>query len=67
MSALVAETAVVDLAQLPWQAWEPMDAHRDRRAYASSTRAAYGKQAVVPEGPAEGFVTGPETAGERRG
>ncbi len=40
---------------------------RDRRAYASSTRIPYGKEAVIPEGPAKGFVIGPEITGERRG
>ncbi|MFE7527822.1 Uma2 family endonuclease [Kitasatospora sp. NPDC057542] len=39
---------------------------RERRAYASSTRVPYGKEAVIPEGPAEGFVIGPDITGERR-
>ncbi|MFJ7273527.1 Uma2 family endonuclease [Kitasatospora sp. NPDC098663] len=39
----------------------------ERRAYASSTRIPYGEEAVIPEGPAEGFVIGPEVTGERRG
>ncbi|MEU9076267.1 Uma2 family endonuclease [Kitasatospora sp. NPDC048538] len=39
----------------------------ERRAYASSTRVPYGQEAVVPEGPAKGFVIGPEITGERRG
>ncbi|MFF0414542.1 Uma2 family endonuclease [Kitasatospora sp. NPDC004745] len=37
------------------------------RAYASSSRVPYGQEAVVPEGPAKGFVIGPEITGERRG
>lgn len=40
---------------------------RERRAYASSTRVPYGKEAVIPEGPAKGFAIGPEITGERRG
>ncbi|MFF2617543.1 Uma2 family endonuclease [Kitasatospora sp. NPDC058046] len=39
----------------------------ERRAYATSTRVPYGKEAVIPEGPAKGFVIGPEITGERRG
>lgn len=39
----------------------------ERREYASSTRVPYGKEAVIPEGPAKGFVIGPEITGERRG
>ncbi|MET8622462.1 Uma2 family endonuclease [Kitasatospora sp. NPDC004669] len=39
----------------------------ERRAYASSIRVPYGKEAVIPEGPAKGFVIGPEITGERRG
>ncbi|WP_316522067.1 Uma2 family endonuclease [Kitasatospora brasiliensis] len=39
----------------------------ERREYASSTRVPYGKEAVIPEGPAEGFVIGPDITGERRG
>jgi Uma2 family endonuclease len=39
---------------------------RDRRAYDSSIRVPYGKEAVIPEGPAKGFVIGPEITGERR-
>ncbi|MFJ6379966.1 Uma2 family endonuclease [Kitasatospora sp. NPDC092039] len=38
-----------------------------RREYASSIRVPYGKEAVIPEGPAKGFVIGPDTTGERRG
>ncbi|MQS13103.1 Uma2 family endonuclease [Streptomyces kaniharaensis] len=37
-----------------------------RRAYASSTRVPYGQEAVIPEGPAKGFVIGPDVTGERR-
>ncbi|MBO1415757.1 Uma2 family endonuclease [Streptomyces sp. FH025] len=37
-----------------------------RGEYASSTRIPYGKEAVIPEGPAKGFVIGPEITGERR-
>ena len=43
------------------------DPDRERRAYASSTRIPYGKEAVIPEGPAKGFVIGPEITGELRG
>ncbi|MFD8756317.1 Uma2 family endonuclease [Kitasatospora sp. NPDC059577] len=39
----------------------------ERRDYASSTRVPYGKEAVIPEGPAKGFVIGPEITGELRG
>ncbi|MFF3001326.1 Uma2 family endonuclease [Kitasatospora sp. NPDC057940] len=39
----------------------------ERRAYAASTRIPYGEEAVIPEGPAKGFVIGPEITGERRG
>ncbi|WP_416876038.1 hypothetical protein [Kitasatospora sp. SC0581] len=39
----------------------------ERRAYATSIRVPYGKEAVIPEGPAKGFVIGPEITGERRG
>ncbi|MEV7600638.1 Uma2 family endonuclease [Kitasatospora sp. NPDC089797] len=39
---------------------------RERRAYASSTRIPYGKEAVIPEGPAKGFVIGPDITGEPR-
>ncbi|MFE6049666.1 Uma2 family endonuclease [Kitasatospora sp. NPDC056446] len=38
----------------------------ERGAYASSTRTPYGKEAVIPEGPAKGFVIGPGITGERR-
>ncbi|MEU9043164.1 MULTISPECIES: Uma2 family endonuclease [unclassified Kitasatospora] len=37
------------------------------REYTSSTRIPYGKEAVIPEGPAKGFVIGPGITGERRG
>ncbi|MGW2377076.1 MULTISPECIES: Uma2 family endonuclease [Kitasatospora] len=37
----------------------------ERRAYASSIRVPYGKEAVIPEGPAKGFVIGPDITGER--
>lgn len=37
-----------------------------RRAYKSSIRVPYGKEVVIPEGPAKGFVIGPEITGERR-
>ncbi|MFJ8473896.1 Uma2 family endonuclease [Kitasatospora sp. NPDC094011] len=40
---------------------------RARGAYASSTRTPYGKEAVIPEGPAKGFVIGPDITGEPRG
>ncbi|MET9176965.1 Uma2 family endonuclease [Kitasatospora aureofaciens] len=43
------------------------DPDRERRAYASSTRIPYGKEAVIPDGPAKGFVIGPEITGELRG
>ncbi|MER7579797.1 Uma2 family endonuclease [Kitasatospora sp. NPDC097691] len=39
----------------------------ERRAYEYSARIPYGKEAVIPEGPAKGFVIGPEITGERRG
>ncbi|WP_037779177.1 Uma2 family endonuclease [Kitasatospora purpeofusca] len=39
----------------------------ERGAYASSVRTPYGEDAVVPEGPAKGFVFGPGITGERRG
>ncbi|MEU6968155.1 Uma2 family endonuclease [Kitasatospora aureofaciens] len=38
----------------------------ERGVYASSTRFPYGKEAVIPEGPAKGFVIGPEITGELR-
>ncbi|CAM5449906.1 Uma2 family endonuclease [Kitasatospora aureofaciens] len=38
----------------------------ERGVYASSTRIPYGKEAVIPEGPAKGFVIGPEITGEPR-
>ncbi|MEU4118273.1 Uma2 family endonuclease [Kitasatospora sp. NPDC028055] len=38
-----------------------------RREYASSVRVPYGKEAVIPEGPAKGFVIGPDITGEPRG
>ncbi|MFG2909511.1 Uma2 family endonuclease [Kitasatospora sp. NPDC048286] len=37
------------------------------RDYASSTKVPYGKEAVIPEGPAKGFVIGPDITGEHRG
>ncbi|MBV2152729.1 Uma2 family endonuclease [Kitasatospora sp. SUK 42] len=37
-----------------------------RRDYNSSTRVPYGKEAVIPEGPAKGFVIGPEITGGPR-
>ncbi|MFF2142001.1 Uma2 family endonuclease [Kitasatospora sp. NPDC058190] len=40
---------------------------RERRTYEYSARIPYGKEAVIPEGPAKGFVIGPEITGERRG
>ncbi|MEV7021741.1 Uma2 family endonuclease [Kitasatospora sp. NPDC093558] len=43
------------------------NADTKRGAYASSTRVPYGEEAVIPEGPAKGFVIGPEITGERRG
>ncbi|WP_317620056.1 Uma2 family endonuclease [Streptomyces sp. CBMA156] len=43
------------------------DPDPERREYATSTRVPYGKEAVIPEGPAKGFVIGPEITGERRG
>ncbi|MDH6703768.1 Uma2 family endonuclease [Kitasatospora sp. MAA19] len=39
----------------------------ERGSYASSTRVPYGEEAVIPEGPAKGFVVGPGITGERRG
>ncbi|MFI9360042.1 Uma2 family endonuclease [Kitasatospora sp. NPDC053057] len=39
---------------------------RERRAYEYSARIPYGKEAVIPEGPAKGFVIGPEITGESR-
>ncbi|MFE2412229.1 hypothetical protein ACFXDE_28175 [Kitasatospora sp. NPDC059408] len=39
----------------------------ERRAYNRSARVPYGKEAVIEEGPAKGFVIGPEITGERRG
>ncbi|MFJ9953648.1 Uma2 family endonuclease [Kitasatospora sp. NPDC091207] len=39
----------------------------ERRAFARSVRTPYGEEAVIPEGPAKGFVIGPEITGERRG
>ncbi|MDH6137644.1 Uma2 family endonuclease [Kitasatospora sp. MAA4] len=36
---------------------------RGRGAYASSVRSPYGAEALVPEGPAKGFVIGPEITG----
>ncbi|MFJ9838919.1 Uma2 family endonuclease [Kitasatospora sp. NPDC101155] len=39
---------------------------RERRAYGYSARIPYGRKAVIPEGPAKGFVIGPEITGERR-
>ncbi|MFF9642860.1 Uma2 family endonuclease [Kitasatospora aureofaciens] len=38
-----------------------------RGEYNSSPRFPYGKEAVIPEGPAKGFVIGPEITGELRG
>ncbi|MFJ7909694.1 hypothetical protein [Kitasatospora sp. NPDC096204] len=43
---------------------DPDPEHRDD---ACSTRVAHGKEAVIPEGPAKGFVIGPDSTGERRG
>ncbi|MFD7455056.1 Uma2 family endonuclease [Kitasatospora sp. NPDC059827] len=40
---------------------------RERRAYEYAARIPYGKEAVIPEGPAKGFVIGPEITGEPRG
>ncbi|MFF2039591.1 Uma2 family endonuclease [Kitasatospora sp. NPDC058170] len=37
----------------------------ERGAYASSVRTPYGEEAVIPEGPAKGFVIGPEITGGR--
>ncbi|MFG2845680.1 Uma2 family endonuclease [Kitasatospora sp. NPDC048296] len=39
---------------------------RERRAYEYSARTPYGEEAVIPEGPAKGFVIGPEITGVRR-
>ncbi|MFD9593264.1 Uma2 family endonuclease [Kitasatospora sp. NPDC059973] len=39
----------------------------ERGAYARSVRTPYGEEAFVPEGPAKGFVIGPEITGGRRG
>ncbi|MFH8379897.1 Uma2 family endonuclease [Kitasatospora sp. NPDC018058] len=39
---------------------------RERRAYEYSARIPCGKEAVIPEGPAKGFVIGPGITGERR-
>ncbi|MET9396194.1 hypothetical protein [Kitasatospora sp. NPDC002965] len=38
-----------------------------RGAYACSVRTPYGEGAVIPEGPAKGFVIGPDVTGARRG
>ncbi|MFB7911443.1 Uma2 family endonuclease [Kitasatospora sp. NPDC056076] len=38
-----------------------------RGEYLSTSRIPYGKEAVIPEGPAKGFVIGPEITGEPRG
>ncbi|MEU6234571.1 Uma2 family endonuclease [Kitasatospora sp. NPDC047058] len=38
----------------------------ERRSYARSERTPYGEEAVIPEGPAKGFVIGPEITGGRR-
>ncbi|MDH6119549.1 hypothetical protein ABH930_004306 [Kitasatospora sp. GAS204A] len=35
----------------------------ERGAYARSVRTPYGEEAVIPEGPAEGFVIGPDITG----
>ncbi|MFB7613194.1 Uma2 family endonuclease [Kitasatospora sp. NPDC056181] len=39
----------------------------ERGAYACSARTPYGEEAVIPEGPAKGFVIGPGVTGGRRG
>ncbi|SOB82838.1 Uma2 family endonuclease [Streptomyces sp. 1331.2] len=129
MSAVVAEVAVVNLDQLPWQAWKSMDVPEGFRAeiiegaitlsptdgvrhftvnrrlgqdlydYLKGTGYAPGQDGnviaglkvlipdvfvapndvdeiehpegvgvlAIPEGPAKGFVIGPEITGERRG
>ncbi|MFF4384106.1 hypothetical protein [Kitasatospora sp. NPDC001547] len=43
------------------------DPDAGRRDCTSSTRAPYGKEAVIPERPARGFVVGPGITGELRG
>ncbi|MBV6701962.1 Uma2 family endonuclease [Kitasatospora aureofaciens] len=42
------------------------DPDTERRAYNRSARIPYGEEALIPEGPAKGFVIGPEITGERR-
>ncbi|MGW4897333.1 hypothetical protein ACWEQL_34515 [Kitasatospora sp. NPDC004240] len=59
----------MDLDQVLWQAWKELEVPEGFRAEILDgviVRTAYGEEAVVPEGPAKGFVIGPEVTGGRR-